>query len=286
MVEGTQDCESNEQPATEQVHFCRTYIRPPMPKDENDILAEYERSSPFARACVKLFLLAIVVFVGFSIVKPFGVPLAVGVTVGCFAATAASLHWLTAPWRLNRRLERERVCEVPPVGSRLHCVGAPSDLPQAIPLKSVPFESQVYRASTMSQIVMKTISLLALAPAVGNSGILSGHYGWQTLFAAVLVAVALIVCARPLYFRIAPGRLEVLRYGFLKRNPVEVQRYDLRQSYIVADLRMNRVTVSEGDNKGKNYSLMLMRQRGEFLSTLFMAAVSEYNAPELPLDTL
>ena len=286
MVDGTQELEQHDQPATEQVHFCRTYIRPPMPKDENDLVADYERSSPAAQAGVKLFVLLFLIIVGTDIVRLFAIPWVVGVCVGCIAVAAISLFWCIAPWRFDLRLAREKVPEIPPVGSRLHCVGAPSDLPQLADLQSVAFEPRVYRSSSASQMLMQGAALFALVPVVGSLGHDVGHYGWSTLFIAALTAVSLVIWLRPLYFRISPGRLEVLRYGFLKRNPVEVERYDLRRSYIVADFRMHRVTVSESDKKSSNYSLVLMPQRREFVSTLFMAAVSEYNAPELPVETL
>ncbi len=286
MAEGARERERHDQSSVERVYFCRTYIRPPMPRDRNDIVADYEQSRSWAQIAARLFLMLFAIVVVLCFTRLFAIPTVAGVSVGCILVAGMCIHWVVAHRQLERRMRREQVDELPPVGSRLQCVGAPSDLPHCGDLQSIMFEPRVYRASSASLLLMQATASVGLALLICGSGLLDGKYGWGTVVAILGAAVFFTIHLRPLYFRISPGRLEVLRYGFLKRHPVEVERYDLRRSYIVADFRMNRVTISERGKQGRNYSLLLMPQRRAFLSMLFMAAVSEYQAPELPLETL
>jgi hypothetical protein len=286
MVEGVEERAIRERPETEQVHFCRTYIRPPIPRDRNDIIADYEQSRSWARIAARLFLMLFAIVIVLCFTRLFAIPTVVGISVGCILVAGMCIHWAVVPRRLERRMRREQVDELPPVGSRLQCVGAPSDLPHLGDLQSIMFEPRVYRASSASLLIMQAAASVGLALLICGSGLLDGKYGWGTVVAILGAAVFFTIHLRPLYFRISPGRLEVLRYGFIQREPMEVDEYDLRYAYIVADLHRRRLTVSHSERKGKSYSILLMRERREFLHTLFMAALSKQQAPSLPVDTL
>ncbi len=286
MVEGIHQRELENPPEVEQVHFCRTYISPPMPRDLPGVILEEDTGHWARLAVVRIVFLFVAVVAWGQVADYLSLNKQLVLTVAMLLPAAIVFYWVIRYLRFTHRLVRDGVPRLPPADARLQCVAAPGDLPPLANSCGVMFEPRVYRASYTSRVAVSGLALTWVAVAVLNVTTRVGDYDWNTLLGLGAAAIGLFAFARPVYFRISPGRLEVLRYGFIQREPMEVDEYDLRYAYIVADLHRRRLTVSHSERKGKSYSILLMRERREFLYTLFMAALSKQQAPSLPVDTL
>ncbi len=207
--------------------------------------------------------------------------------LGAIIVLAAITYWAIRTRRFVRRLDEDNVPAAPPPGARLQCIGAPSNLPQAANLESVPFEPHVYHVPFAAVLLMQAaliVWLLYVSQQVMRNA---------NPLVMVLMGMVVAVCCgiiihrfRPVCYRISPGRLEILRYGFFSRKAVKVDRYDLRKARIVADLLSKRVTVYEDPQWGCVCYLWLMPDRNEAIFMFFLAAVSTYETPELSEEVL
>ncbi len=189
--------------------------------------------------------------------------MAVGVLVGAAADRAAGNRWLTAGVLcgyaailgavvLARWLKRRgKFMAIDVAGAtpdaRLVCVAPPDWIVQHGELRDVPFEPAIFPARYARDFTrhMKIAAAGTAVPtfvliwwAAGWLGVrnaLSFGYilGWASLTAGHAVAMGLW----PTYYRIVPGRLDVMRFSLLGNQVISLDRYDLRQSRIEIDLR-------------------------------------------------
>jgi hypothetical protein len=118
----------------------------------------------------------------------------------------------------------------------------------------------------------------AAAPVLADTGVV-------VLFGCVVAARLVVAWLWPTYFRVMPGRLEVMRFSTLAGRPISFERFDLRQASVLVDLRRSVVFVDEGDRRGE-YAIALMRGRTRFAHALFWAAMNTHQPPDLPEDKL
>lgn len=287
MGTGLENREQCVPPAVEQVHFCRTSDCPRPPKHDADAFLDFHAANRAARYTNRFLMLAIVAAVCLYASKLFAIGFAICFSCGLVAGLAVLAYWIITARRFVRRLDKDNVPDAPPPGARLQCIGSPSDLPQAVNLESVPFEPHVYHISFAAILVMQATSLFWMAHMVLQFARMSNPLAMVSAATLLVGAVVMVTYKfRPVYFRISPGRLEVLRYGFLSRRAVKVERYDLRKSRIVADLLRKRVTVYEGPASGRVCYLWLMPDRKAAMLMFFLAAVSTYETPELSDEVL
>jgi hypothetical protein len=272
--------------ATEWVHFCRVYQRPPMANSQWDIIRHDEESSLNTRFVVRMTVLAIPCWILMTVLNVFDIPFLLPTVCYGVLFVGVYLNRTARRVRFEMRQAAEGVPEHPPKGSRLHCIGIPSELPMLVEMPSVFFESQVYRARFTTPVVALCLVIAVPFAAASNVADQLGHTVVQAACACAAVAVLLPPFFQPVYYRVSPARLEVLYYGFLRRKPIHIEEYDLRQAHIVADFRRNRITIGQRRKPGMNYLLWFMPDRKEFVHRLFLAAISKYRSPELPRDTL
>jgi hypothetical protein len=127
-------------------------------------------------------------------------------------------------------------------------------------------------------LVLQFVIVPAAAPILGDS---VAFDFWGALVAARLVVAWLW----PTYFRVMPGRLDVMRFSTLRGRAISFERFDLRQARVLADLRRSVVFIDEGENRAE-YAIGLMRGRTRFAHALFWAAMNTHEPPELPADRL
>jgi hypothetical protein len=89
----------------------------------------------------------------------------------------------------------------------------------------------------------------------------------------------------PTYFRLVPGRLELLWYSPFRKRPIERTVVDLRTARVLVDLRQF-VVATEAANKPLELSIALMPRRKRFAYMLFLAALSTHEPGPLPEDEL
>jgi hypothetical protein len=92
----------------------------------------------------------------------------------------------------------------------------------------------------------------------------------------------------PAYFRIAPGRLEVTRLNRISGRRMSIEHYDLPTARILVDEVRDIVFLDDADGRRAEFytGLMLPRKQARLASKLFLAALSGYQAPDLPDDRL
>lgn len=184
---------------------------------------------------------------------------------------------------------------------RLMFVGDPHRLNQCGPLLDTPFEPQVFRASpTMSDrrtmlraMLLLWPPLLALVIAVKCTLPLFGmkfpwHANIQNEAGAALLLVILGVSWRyPTYFRVVPGRLDVMRFDAFRNRVLDVTLFDLRRAGIIACMyQLTAFAHIEGPGLKKQIEMFLMRDRDRFAYYLFLAALSTHQPPPLSDEEL
>jgi hypothetical protein len=162
----------------------------------------------------------------------------------------------------------------------------PEDILQYGDFRDVPFEPRVFKASCPLTVYANLGWVLGFMFLMSTFTISILHREFVYAFVALLsMIVVIVLLLRPTYFRVVPGRLEVLRFFFLRRWPRSVDSYTLRQAKIVADLRRGMVVIAEGD-LGSEYAIWFMPDRNRFVHSLFLAAISTQPVPDLPVDAL
>ena len=176
---------------------------------------------------------------------------------------------------------------------RLSCVGSVREIEADGPLIDVAFEPRVFWASLA--IPPSGVGKVLVVVATVLLGLLSWAavdrmLGWKTLgvahlWGAYVVSAVCYAWFRPIYFRVVPGRLDVLRFSIIGRCPVRVQSHDLRSAPILVDLRRHVVFVGEAEASA-DFCFAFVPGRSRFARAVFMAALSSYEPGPLPDDEL
>lgn len=213
--------------------------------------------------------------------------------VGVFAVlVAAILLWIIAVrYRCRRAAVRARHPETDDT-RRLNCVGHEQQILQHGRLEDVPFEPAVFSATfsyKWSPSMFLTFFLLlppvALAFFVGVPFVRSATALYVMMTAGVAALAA--GCLWPTYFRVVPGRLDILRYNAVTGKAVLVEHFDLRVARILVALRNLSVLIEQNGRVTRCETwAMRERDRQRFGYYLFLAAISSHETPLLPHDSL
>jgi hypothetical protein len=163
-------------------------------------------------------------------------------------------------------------------------------------LIDIPFEPRIFRVPfatgfTSGMIAVGSVFTLLLAAILHWAAIQLGfRAGWGDFcyaeFLAAFLAVAYTVeWLRPTYFRVVPGRLDVMRFGPFLRGPARRQSLDLRRADLLIDLRKSVLFVDLDDSK-HDFAIAFLRDRTRFAYYLLLAAISTFEPAELPDDAL
>ncbi|MBS0195777.1 MAG: hypothetical protein JSR77_03375 [Planctomycetes bacterium] len=253
-------------------------------------------------------------------------PIAVGLAVG-IGLIAIAFAFIMIRRSLRRRWARSRDGLVSDASYRLRLVGdgeqtarLVEDLPDA-PFEPVVFFSWCgisYTAPGIDRSGKKADGSAApknklVLPDMTNTrrwvtaiiGILSGFgflvfqrlvlhskesFGPLPFFAGFAIAGAISAWITPTYIRIAPGVLDVLRFGYLEKGTPRFERWDLRRGEVLADARGGLVRVWDDAREGSRGLMLKSGQlscRSETLiKSIFRAARSRHETPPLPEDAL
>lgn len=171
--------------------------------------------------------------------------------------------------------------------ARLIFVGSREQLLEHGALTDVSFEPIITRvplAERLPRSVKLIAAVLALALVIGTTLIMdSWHLGSTggTLLPTAALAVVLIpvVLTMQTYFRIVPGRLDVMTFVdfiFCRRS---IRRFDLKSERIIFNSRHNVLCIGECE-----FSIALVWQQTRLAHALFLAAVSTHSPAPLPDD--
>ena len=115
-------------------------------------------------------------------------------------------------------------------------------------------------------------------------GVFSGILG----VAALNLFATAVARLRPTYYRVVPGRIDVLRFGLLRRQPLQVEHIDLRNAaQIVIEFDHAKIRISEGI--ASNERVLKLNDAAEphrLAEAVVQAAISTYPAAPLPDDDL
>lgn len=278
-----QDAEPHHSGKIERVQFCRHFPAQRRSSEYRDLVACFWKSSFLARYGAYFFIGLPVVFfawklenrLGFSITWP---------VMALLAMAAAYLE--IAHFAKSIKGKKEAVADADVPKGRLCCVGDAADLSQYGEFADVPFEPRVFRAS----LALGLGSDLGLALLLINGMLLASYYfqdnavGFISVVAIVVLFPGLLLF-RPKYFRLVPGKLEVLTFSFLRWSPRKHQQFDLRNARIIADLRSHIVVIDLGKCVVE-YTIRFLPERKRFVHSLFLAAMSTHEPAPLPADAL
>ena len=209
---------------------------------------------------------------------------------------------LVAKWFYFRQF-RDLPARPPDNGIRLATVGSPRQLDRWGVLADAHFEPVFFSATlvqpfagamTAVAIVLAIPVIAAVAAAMSYimnepfGRVLGSGGGGMAFLSGGIVTLWIVGWLWPTYFRIVPGRLDVMRFNNLLNRPVSVERYNLRTAKLLIDLRRGVIFVDESDGRTGEFPIVWMRRstRERLAYHLLLAAMSSYEAPDLPDDKL
>ncbi|MBK8268074.1 MAG: hypothetical protein IPK83_07095 [Planctomycetes bacterium] len=176
-----------------------------------------------------------------------------------------------------------------PVGARMIAIGNRDDIGPIGELVNRPFEPIIV-LRTFSvlhfNLVLFTVIAINFAAAFLDSvpPILKG--GGILAFALGFGAGQLAALLRPMYFRVVPGRLDILKFDGVRKKPLSIQRINLRNAIIHANFGFRTVEISNPLVEKKKLVLIHVSEPHRFVQGLFQAAICTTPAPPLPDDEL
>ena len=207
-------------------------------------------------------------------------------------------YWIVAGLYRNLatrvHFAKARVPEGPVVDGlpRRACYGNPDELEAIAQTPHEPFEPVIVQVSTYDCLPGWFFVPAILAVGVGTY-FLPGVGG--NVVAAAAIALAVHVLGRlagqiawPTYYRVVPGRLEVLRYSPFRRVPALSRTVLLRDAMIVCDLGQRYLTVLDHADapQGLHFDLWRVPEPLAFAQAVFRGATVAADAPALPEDEL
>jgi hypothetical protein len=192
---------------------------------------------------------------------------------------------------VRRRCRRAVVGRLPEPfdGARLNAFGLPEELAPLAELRDTSFEP-VIMERMMAEWSMVRIVVLGCALAISLRLLLdlltpglAGPVG-SLSYPIGLLIVWLIQRLRPTYYRIVPGRMDIMRFSVLTNRATILDRWDLRNAHIT--VRFERQRVGLGMSETKHVRLFGLAEPHRFVAAVFQGAISTHEAPPLPDDAL
>lgn len=221
--------------------------------------------------------------------------IAFGIALGVAIVWAMRRELQGGRWGLVKRKETLPVKTDP---SRRVQVACPDRMAsQFEQLSGEPFEPRVFQIHLAMPEQRKTaywlyavLSCVVFAMLYWVERLLGVRYtvGPVKFWAAMSFAALPLAWMWPVYLRIAPGRLDVFKYGFLGRGAPRVKKFDVRVDRVMLDVRSNTIRVVGADEKQSSIINlgMLCPQKVEIARAVIEAAISEHPTPPLPDDAL
>lgn len=176
-----------------------------------------------------------------------------------------------------------------PESARMVAIGHRNDIGPVSELINEPFEPIIVHRSMSRALSIATMVLMLLCVVfiteLTSKNPVAGAFGWVTVMIGMLVGQS-VSLFRPVYFRMVPGRLDIMRYDGWRRKPITIERVDLRNSRIHVNVGLGTVEISNPNISKKKYHLSTISEPLRFIQGLFQAAICTTSAPSLPDDEL
>lgn len=188
--------------------------------------------------------------------------------------------------------------------ARLACYGDPVELKSLEDLQDNIIEPVLVPFWTVKRQRMQwAVTIVAICGLVWSTGYWRlGYFSTAMIVVSVSALVVLLCRLTSRFYRVVPGRIEILARHWLDskvtlletvslRNSAVTCRFDKRMVEIGNSLENARVSANEPVDTEPSASHRTLDLHGlaaphAFVEALFRAAVSSYDAPELPRDQL
>jgi hypothetical protein len=185
----------------------------------------------------------------------------------------------------------------PDRGARVACTGSPEDLARLErlgPVDPEAFEPYIVRAANpMPSPRQRLANLAAFAGAMG-AGVVFGlsevGRGFSVAAPVFMVGTAMAIATVssrlwPVYLRVSPGRLDVVRFDLWGRAVGGVERHDLRSSAVLVDIGQSCVFIARG-GVTRDVAFGGVRDRHALAHAVLRGALCRAETPPLPDDSL
>lgn len=174
--------------------------------------------------------------------------------------------------------------------ARLVAEGKIKELSYVADIDDVPFEPIIverqYAASSMGFIIFVGLFL-----AFAVQFLFDGIFGQRTSYRGIgfLLGFTLVwipARIRPLYYRLVPGRMDLLRFSMISGKARLLKRIDLGKARIRVSFAKQSAEIRSSDGDREDIRLWALAEPHEFIRGLFQAAICTHPAPPLPDDQL
>ncbi len=174
-------------------------------------------------------------------------------------------------------------------GARLNAFGRPEELAPLAELRDTCFEPVIMERELAGWSIVSVVllgSAVALLLRLFLDLLTPGLIGNVSflLYPIGMFIVWLIQRLRPTYYRIVPGRMDIMRFSVLTNRATIVDRWDLRNSHIT--VRFDRQLVGLGMSETRHVRLAGLTEPHRFVAAVFQGAISTHETPPLPDDAL
>jgi len=234
-------------------------------------------------------------------------------SIGCLALLFAMAPLFVPQSVFRKYVRRRRERDVLPLPDlplpfekpRLLCRGEPEELRHACDLRDVPFEPVIVQYSSWTdtighywKVVLPVFLLVTFGPllvlllmGVSFGNIVSTCNVWLMLVTslATVIVAWLIKWLYPTYYRVVPGRLDIVRYKWWADRARSIERFDLREARKIEVNYANQNVVIEAAPSEPDCPVIYLshiRERHRLAEAILMAAISTSPAPPLPDDEL
>lgn len=175
-------------------------------------------------------------------------------------------------------------------GARLSAEGKIVELSHLADIEDVPFEPIVVErqfASSSLAFVMFLGIMVGFVLQCGFSEYFQRHVSFGG--AAHMIGLTLVwipARLRPLYYRLVPGRMDVLRFSVLTGNARLIDQFDLRQAIVRVSFAKQRAELQLRNGQSEDIRLWGLAEPYRFARGILQAAICTHPAPPLPDNQL
>lgn len=233
-----------------------------------------------------------------------------GVVLGLSRVAIFAISVVVLLWPLHLFLRRNRAWKLSPKemvlhgesGRRVRLIASGAMLERVGLPQLDPFEPRLFRVygavrgekwarrSIALGSALATLGVFAIARGVGRvpwTGWVGGMPWFFDIQVAIFMSFAPTFVLWPTYYRVVPGRVDIMKYGMLGPGAPDVEKLDLRACRVSADAGSGAVRIELADGTRKYLQFQgTTASRMEFAKVVAEAAISPHPTPPLPDDAL
>jgi hypothetical protein len=212
--------------------------------------------------------------------------LILGVALAGLIAYGVRLRKANKPQRIVTREELSPMHN----GSRLSAEGKVVELSHLADIEDVPFEPIIVErqlAASSLVFVMFLGIVVGFVLQCGFSEYFQRHVSFTG--AAHMIGLTLVwipARLRPLYYRLIPGRMDILRFSVLTGNARLIDQFDLRQAIVKVSFAKQRAELQIRNGQSEEIRLWGLAEPYRFARGILQAAICTHPAPPLPENQL